>query len=99
MTPSATTTTSIATKSVTNGITSAQATTTATSPATSTRSPSTSPTSTTSSSGVCLLEAEELAEGARVLVLMDGLLYAGYVRAITPPEIYGEKGAAKGKGT
>lgn len=38
---------------------------------------------------VCVIEVGDLVDKARVLVLQDGLLYAGYVVPMTPPDVYG----------
>ncbi|KAK7072860.1 Chromatin binding [Halocaridina rubra] len=39
--------------------------------------------------GNCIIEMADLIDKARVLVLLDGLLYAGHVVPITPPDVYG----------
>ena len=38
---------------------------------------------------VCSLQVEDLVKGARVLVLQEGLLYAGSLMPIDPPDVYG----------
>lgn len=40
-------------------------------------------------SSICVIEVGDLVDKARVLVLQDGLLYAGYVVSIRPPDVYG----------
>lgn len=37
----------------------------------------------------CVLSVEELQDGLRVLIPIDGLFHAGNVRAIQPPDVYG----------
>ena len=37
----------------------------------------------------CIINKEELENGLRVLIPIDGLFYAGYVNAIQPPDVYG----------
>ena len=37
----------------------------------------------------CVIKKEELADGLRVLIPIEGLFYAGYVHAIQPPDVYG----------
>lgn len=36
-----------------------------------------------------LIAEEELKDGLRVLILMDGHFYPGYVTEIEPPDVYG----------
>ena len=38
---------------------------------------------------MCKLESIDLIEKAPVLILQDGLLYAGHVTLIDPPDVYG----------
>ncbi|XP_068223664.1 mucin-17 isoform X2 [Palaemon carinicauda] len=47
------------------------------------------PTMQTPEPSVCVIEMGDLIDKARVLVLQDGLLYAGHVVPITPPDVYG----------
>ncbi|XP_066986125.1 BAH and coiled-coil domain-containing protein 1 isoform X2 [Macrobrachium rosenbergii] len=47
------------------------------------------PTMQTPEPSVCVIEMGDLVDKARVLVLQDGLLYAGHVVPITPPDVYG----------
>ncbi|XP_033630747.1 trinucleotide repeat-containing gene 18 protein-like isoform X2 [Asterias rubens] len=37
----------------------------------------------------CIINKNELENGLRVLIPIDGLFYAGYVNAIQPPDVYG----------
>ncbi|XP_022080209.1 trinucleotide repeat-containing gene 18 protein-like isoform X2 [Acanthaster planci] len=37
----------------------------------------------------CIINKDELQNGLRVLIPIDGLFYAGYVNAIQPPDVYG----------
>ncbi|KAB7500689.1 BAH and coiled-coil domain-containing protein 1 [Armadillidium nasatum] len=40
-------------------------------------------------SSICSLQVEDLVSGARIMILQDGLLYAGNLSPITPPDVYG----------
>ncbi|KAG7153659.1 BAH and coiled-coil domain-containing protein 1-like [Homarus americanus] len=82
-----TTTTTMATTTATTTTTSVTTTTTTTTTSTTNEAPR--PTMQTPEPSVCVIEVGDLVDKARVLVLQDGLLYAGHVVPITPPDVYG----------
>ena len=37
----------------------------------------------------CIIDKDELQDGLRILIFMDGLFHEGEVKAIRPPDVYG----------
>ena len=37
----------------------------------------------------CIIDKEELEDGLRILIFMDGLFHEGEIKAIRPPDVYG----------
>lgn len=83
------TVTTSTTSTTTTTITTTTTTTTSTTTTPTTTTDATRPTMQTPEPNVCVIEVGDLVDKARVLVLQDGLLYAGYVVPMTPPDVYG----------
>ena len=37
----------------------------------------------------CIIDKDELEDGLRILIFMDGLFHEGEIKAIRPPDVYG----------